>query len=185
MLRVALAIAAGKERAIYGCVHSIGRAHVLEDPFHERNFVFDPPAIQVRGTLVAYAVDNHGRAQTFIDAYDLRFDPESGRSPAKGVPQRAGRSFGYVKVGSLSLTKRGSIAWIACPEDPDDGNPVANQRPGCVRPGRRDAVWVLPHDATKKVLLDRGRSIDPRSMTRRGLRFCWRRGGGLRCRRVP
>jgi hypothetical protein len=170
---------------VYGCLRSSGRTWLIEDAFHARNFVFSPPAIELAGPVVGYAVDSHGRDQTFIEVIDLRHDPLDHVSPNKGVAQPAGGRFGFVKVGSLSLARSGSVAWISCPEDPDVGNPEAEQRPGCVRSGKLDSVWALPHADESKTLLDRGRSIDPRSITRRGRRFCWRRAGEQRCKRVP
>lgn len=175
----------GRERAIYGCLRGTGRTWLIEDAFHSRNFVFPPPAIKLVGTVVGYAVDSHGKDRTFIDVIDLRHDPLDHVSPNKGVGEPAGARFGFVKVGSLSLARSGSVAWISCPEDPNVGDPEAEQRPGCVHPGRRDSVWILPHADESKTLVDKGRSIDPRSIIRRGRRFCWRRAGAERCRRVP
>jgi hypothetical protein len=175
----------GRKQTLYGCAYSTGRPYALAAPGFDGAYAFPPPAIKVTGPVVAFAWDDHEDVTTYVSVVDVRHDPIERVSPNSAAPAEGGGHFTYVKVGSLQLGASGTVVWVACPEDPDKGNPTASPRPGCRHPGRRDTVWALRHDRRPKVRLDRGRSIDPSSLTRRGTRYCWIRGGRRRCKRVP
>jgi hypothetical protein len=176
----------GRKKTLWGCAYSVGREFRLADP-NEGAYAFPSPAVRVTGPIVAFAWDDQEGDATWVSVVDIRHNPLERVSPNSGAPAKAGGGAGYVKVGSLQLGASGTVAWISCPEDPDKGNPTASQHPGCEHPGRRDSVWVLPHDAQPraKVRLARGRSIDPSSLDREGRRYCWRQGGHARCERLP
>jgi hypothetical protein len=175
----------GRKQTLYGCAYSTGRSYALAEPNVDGTYAFPPPAIKVTGPVVGFAWDDHEDITTYVSVIDVRHDPIERVSPNSAAPAEGGGHFVYVKVGSLQLGASGTVVWIACPEDPHKGNPTASQRPGCRHPGRRDTVWALRHDKRPKLRLDRGRSIDPSSLTRRGTRYCWIHGGRKRCKRVP
>jgi hypothetical protein len=175
----------GRKQALYGCAYATGKRYALAQPNFDGSYAFPPPALKVTGPVVAFAWDDHEDITTWVSVVDVRHDPLQRVSPNSAAPVQAGPQFTYVKVGSLQLGRSGTVVWIACPEDPDKGNPTASQRPGCLHPGRRDTVWALRHDKRPKLRLDRGRSIDPSSLTRRGTRYCWLHRGRKRCKRVP
>jgi hypothetical protein len=172
----------GRHKALWGCAYSSGRQFRLTDP-DDGDFAFPPPALRVTARIAAFAWDDWDNVETHVRTVDLRYgfdrDP-----PNPGTPTFAGRSDFYVKVGSMALGADNALVWITCPENPDNGNPTASRRPGCAHSGRRDTVWAVSATGGPKVRLDRGRTIDPSSLTRRGSRYCWRHAGKRRCKRV-
>jgi hypothetical protein len=176
----------GRKKTLWGCAYAVGREFRLADP-NEGAYAFPPPAVRVTGPVVAFAWDDQEGDTTWVSVVDIRHNPLERVSSNSGAPVKAGGGAGYVKVGTLQLGASGTVAWVSCPEDPNKGNPTASQRPGCEHPGRRDSVWVLPHDAQPgaKVRLARARSIDPSSLDRKDRRYCWRQGGHARCKRLP
>lgn len=172
----------GRKKPLWGCAYDTGRQFKLTYP-DEGQFAFPPPALRVTGRIAAFAWDDWDKVVTHVRIIDLRYgydrDP-----PNPGTPTLAGPSDFYVKVGSMALGADNALVWIACPENPDNGNPTALRRPGCVHSGRRDSVWAVRAAGGPKVRLDRARTIDPSSLTRRGARYCWRHAGKRRCKRV-
>jgi hypothetical protein len=176
-------LAPGRKQPLYWCAYSSGREIRLIDPF-DGTYAFPPPALRVTGHLAAYAWDDWENIETYVRTVDLRYG--YGRSaPNRGTPTLAGSGGGYVKVGNIQLGKSATVVWITCPENPDKGNPTASLQPSCDHPGRRDSVWAVRSDGKPKFRLDRGRTIDPTSLTRHGKRYCWRHGAHERCKRVP
>jgi len=89
------------------------------------------------------------------------------------------------RVGSLEVHRTAGVAWIQCPASMRKPGPVRSPSPNCVRPGRSvNRVYKAEAGSRTPVLLDRGRSIDPRSLTLRGSTLTWRKGGRLRRARL-
>jgi hypothetical protein len=173
----------GRKKTLWGCAYSVGREFRLADP-DDGAYAFGPPAVRVTGPVVAFAWNDREGITTWVSVVNLRHSPFARVSPNSGAPARGGAGSGYAKVGSVQLGTSGTAAWISCPKS--EANPTASQR-GCAQPGRRDTVWVLPHDAKPraKVRLARSRSIDPSSLVRDGEAYCWRQAGHMRCKRLP
>ena len=140
----------------------------LDDP-RDNAYAFGAPAIAVTGPLVGYAqtsLDDEGTDfETAVLVVDLRHPDE----PKRFAP--ASRASPAAKVGSLVMSQAGAIAWIACPET--DSPAVGSRSPTCIRPGASDRVYRLNSNDKRAALLDKGRSIDPASLSIRGSRVRW------------
>lgn len=147
-------------------------------------YVFRPPALQLRGSLIASAIDfcdPHADCETSIAVQDLsRASERSGLlNSSQGTPRR------LVKVGSLRFRPNGSLAWIACSENQPQVF-AASRQPNCVRPGR-GRTWVMRKivGSGKAEVLDTGRHIDPSSLRLSGQRLTWREAGRRKTRPLP
>ena len=165
----------------YGCHRATG-TQVLLASDAEPAALFPRPAISLRGPYVGYAVDTDtepaepGGRMTYVEVDDLR--PQDPDSETVGLVASAGPRR-VARVGSLKVSPRGAVAWIACPAPRD--NPLAADPSGqCKRPGANNRVYrarLTRAGVTRVELLDRGRSIDPASLRRaRDGRVAWRKG---------
>jgi hypothetical protein len=165
----------------YGCLRSSGSPVLLASDA-EPAALFPRPAISLVGTYVGYAVDTDtdptapGGRMTYVEVDDLR--PQQPGFEEAGLVVSAGpRS--VARVGSLKVSRRGSVAWIACPA-PSDGPLTADPDGRCTRPGAPDHVYRATldrHGNPRVALLDKGRSIDPSSLRRaRRSSVVWRHG---------
>ncbi len=165
----------------YGCLHSSG-VPVLLASDAEPAVLFPRPAISLAGPYVGYAVDTDtdpsapGGRMTYVEVDDLR--PQQPGFEVPGLVVSAGPRR-VARVGSLKVSRLGSVAWIACPA-PSDGPLAADPHGSCARPGAYDHVYraTLGRQGNPRVtVLDKGRSIDPRSLRRaRRLSVAWRHG---------
>jgi hypothetical protein len=171
---------------MYACAFSHPEFTSLMDGPLENVFAFLPPAISLSGTVIGYATngcpfgpdDGRSRCGTGVTAEDLTNGQIlQGRSAGP-------RDNALVKVGSLQVNKRGSLAWITCPERGDRHDAFGKRSPNCVRSGDLDSVWRLDIGERDPELLDRGRSIDPSSLRRSGPRITWLHGGKRRSARL-
>jgi hypothetical protein len=164
---------------IFGCAFSTGERYELDDI--DGLSAFTPPALSLAGPLIGYALNyfpNDGDIETYVFSHDLR------RSTYDHVVHRlASINPGavVVKVGSLRVTRRGSLAWITCPDSQyRTDTQTARRAPHCIRPGRLDRVIALTAGSTSPRLLDKGYEIDPSSLRLDGHRLSWRHSGRLR-----
>jgi hypothetical protein len=172
----------------YGCLRSTG-SQVLLASDAEPAALFPPPAISLSGPYVGYAVDTDtdpaasGGRMTYVEVDDLR--PQQPGQEVAGLVVSAGpRS--VARVGSLKVSRRGSVAWIACPA-PRNSPLAADPSGGCTRPGAYDRVYraSLTRDGTTRLdLLDKGRTIDPHSLRRVHRGVAWRHAGKSRAAKL-
>ena len=158
------------------CRRRDGQIGSLDSPI-DGITAFPPPAISLVGGRVAFALqvapsnapDDSGLDEyiTTIGIYDIETDRQ--RFVRRVGPAR------LMKIGSLVLSDRGSMAWIACPE-PRREPERARFGPTCDRPGSRDYVYVLPKGESRPRRVGTGRRIDPNSLKRRGDAITWRDG---------
>ena len=168
----------------YGCLKAFG-SQVLLASDAEPAALFPAPAISLIGPYVGYAVDTDtdtqspGGRMTYVEVDDLR--PQEPGQERAGLVVSAG-PLGVARVGSLKVSRRGAVAWIACPA-PSTGPLAADPSGRCTRPGAYDRVYraVLGSSGVARVkLLDRGRTIDPRSLRRVRSGVAWRHAGKTR-----
>lgn len=154
----------------YGCLRSSGNRVLLASDA-EPSALFPRPAISLYGPYVGYAVDTDadpsapGGRMTYVEVDDLR--PQEPGQEIAGLVVSAGPR-DVARVGSLKVSRTGSVAWIACPA-PSEG-PLASDPDGrCARPGAYARVFRarLRDDGSARVdQLDKGRAIDPASLRR-------------------
>lgn len=168
---------------VVACLQDSGVRDTLESP-GDTYYVFRPPALQLRGTLVASAIDfcpPEEDCLTSIAVSDLsRFGDRSALlNGSHDAPRR------LFKVGSLRFRPSGSVAWIACTEN-DPQVFSASRQPNCVRPGR-GRKWVMRKrvGSNKAEVLDTGQQIDPSSLHLAGSRLTWKKDGRRRARQLP
>lgn len=168
----------------YACLRASG-SQVLLASDAEPAAIFPVPAISLIGPYVGYAVDTDtdtsgpGGRMTYVEVDDLR-PQEPGREQA-GLVVAAGHS-DVARVGSLKVSSHGAVAWIACPA-PRDGPLASDPNGTCARPGTYARVFkaVLGAGGVAHVKeLDRGRSVDPRSLRRVHMGVTWRHNGKRR-----
>lgn len=171
------------EDDVVACLQDSDIRRTLASP-GDTYYVFRPPALQLRGTLIGSAIDfcpPEEDCLTSIQVEDLSrpSDPSALLNGSRGAPRR------LFKVGSLRFRPSGSIAWIACTEN-DTQVFSASRQPNCVRPGR-GRKWVMRDGggSTKAEVLDTGRQIDPSSLRLAGSRLTWRKDGRRRIGRLP
>jgi hypothetical protein len=167
---------------VYACHKASGEALILGDSFIG-DYPFLPPAIALAGPVIGYADElcDEESCDTSVSAIDMRHphDYRGNLNGSYGGPpgQR------LVKVGSLRVTRKGSLIWIACPEK-RHSRLTGSRRPNCVRAGARDAVYrSLSRGELER--LDRGKTIDPSSLRLTRHRASWRHGHHWRHANVP
>ncbi len=168
---------------VVACLEDSDVRRTLESP-GDTFYVFRPPALQLRGTLVGSAIDfcpPEEDCLTSIQVRDLSrpSEPSALLNGSRGTPRR------LFKVGSLRFRPNGSLAWIACSEN-DAQVFSASRQPNCVRPGR-GRTWVVRKSVgmSKAEVLDTGRRIDPSSLRLSGSRLTWKKDGRRRVRQLP
>jgi len=168
---------------VVACLQYSDVRDTLESP-GATYYVFRPPALQLRGTLVGSAIDfcpPEEDCLTSIQVEDLSrpSDPSALLNGSRGAPRR------LFRVGSLLFRPNGSVAWIACTEN-DTQVFSASRQPNCVRPGR-GRKWVMRKrvGSNKADVLDTGRQIDPSSLRLAGSRLTWKKDGHRRARQLP
>jgi len=160
------------------CRRRDGEIGSLDSPI-DRTTAFPPPAITLVGGKVAYALqigptnapDDPGRDEyvTVIMIRDIQTNGD--RYVFRVGPAR------LMKIGSLVLSARGSVAWIACPE-PHREPERARFGPTCDRRGALDYVYVQRAGESRPRRVGAGRKIDPNSLKRMGDAITWREGRG-------
>jgi hypothetical protein len=172
----------------YACLRASG-SQVLLASDAEPSAIFPVPAISLIGPYVGYAVDTDtdtsgpGGRMTYVEVDDLR-PQEPGREQA-GLVVAAGHG-DVARVGSLKVSSHGAVAWIACPA-PRDGPLASDPNGSCTRPGTYARVFkaVLGANGVTHVKeLDRGRSVDPRSLRRVHMGVAWRHNGKRRAAKL-
>jgi hypothetical protein len=178
-----------RSHKLLACLLETGRRTLLDQP--PDTIVYPPPAIDLAGHYVAYALegtdDPEGEADTIVQMRDLRtsdtppqFSPDRGAAYATGRP-----NFYDAKVGSLRARPNGSVAWIACRTSDNIPEEWGDPRPSCVRPGAVDEVRGLRVGESKAETIDVGRGIDPRSLRLKDGRIHWKRHGRTRSAPLP
>lgn len=169
---------------VVACLAGTRVRSTMESP-GDTYYVFRPPALQLRGTLIGSAIDfcdMETGCKTSIAVEDLaRTDREQLLNSHSGGP----RGQRLIKVGSLRFRPSGSVAWIACTEN-DPQVFSASRQPNCVRPGR-GRKWVMRKriGSSKADVLDSGHQIDPSSLRLAGSRLTWKKDGDRRVRQLP
>jgi hypothetical protein len=159
---------------VYACYKASGATRSLGASI-SGDYPFLPPAMALAGPVIGYADEecDEEYCASGLSAIDLNgsYAAEKGHRLAK--------------VGSLRVTRRGSLIWIACPEK--RGSRLTGSRePTCVRPGARDGVYLSAAPAgTPLKRLDRGRTIYPGSLRLKAGRATWRHGRRYRHAKVP
>ena len=167
-------------RASYGytvrCDLGMGNPLAIDSP-PDGSFAFRPPAMALAAHKLGYSVetlDNDSNAYTTVEVVDVR-------KPVGLDQPEARRVVTDSKVGSLVVRPRGAVAWITCSAAPES---TGKFRRACSRPGAFDRVYRWPAGRKTPELLDRGRTIDPSSLRRRGGVISWRHGGRIRSARL-
>ena len=158
----------GTRRMLSACVFSQGKTVELDSP-REGIHGHVPPGLVLNGTIVGYAVVHcFEDCSTSVEAVDLLKPADENRINVSGASRRDE----VVKVGSLTVTRAGGLAWIACPRGSDFE--LTRRSPTCVKPGYKDSVYRDPAGAKGlPERLDIGRAIDPSSLRRKGTRLTW------------
>ena len=162
----------------YQCAFDTGRVIEVDDPF-EASFAYRPPAMDLAGRLLAYAIDSNsvdGPSNTSIIVRDLSQGPRYDDT-VLDVSARTSETQLAPKIGSVVANPGGGVAWISCPQAPRvDGT----RGPTCLRPGHPDHVFKVDSGTKRRRLLASGSDIDPGSLRLRGSRLTWRQGGRTR-----
>lgn len=174
----------GVEGGVVACLAGTSVSRDLESQ-RDTYYVFRPPALQLRGTMIATAkdfCDSESGCETSIAVQDLA---RTGREQLLNSHIGGPRGRRLIKVGSLRFRPSGSVAWIACIE-PSPEVFVASRQPNCVRPGR-GRKWVMRKriGSSKADVLDSGHQIDPNSLRLAGSRLTWKKDGDRRVRQLP
>jgi hypothetical protein len=163
------------ERTLEACVFSKGAGVELDSP-REGMHGHVPPGLVLNGTVVGYAVvDCFEDCSTSVEAVDLLLKPPD-ENPINWSD--ASRREEVVKIGSLTVTRSGGLAWIACPRGLDFE--LTRSWPTCLKPGYKDTVYrdaAGPFAPPERLGI--GRDIDPSSLRRKGSKLTWRQGGKL------
>lgn len=159
----------GGGRALRGCARAVGKSLVLA-PSGEW---FPPPAIDLDGTLVAFAQVNTDEVEnplTQIAIFDLA---RAARTDTVFVSSAA-------RVQGLRLRAPGSLAYLLCFNAGTyrDGNP---ERRACAEPGRHEKQVLIRPFGGEERLLARSTGIDPLSLRQLGDLVTWRDRGRRRC----
>jgi hypothetical protein len=168
---------------VFACLKATGGGTVLGSSVRD-DYPFLYPAIDLTGPVIGYADEACDRefCGTVVTATDMRHphDVHGFLNGSYGAP----RPHQLVKVGSLRVTRRGTLVWIACPERGRRAKLTGARKPNCVRRGDRDAVYLsVPGSPLKR--LDHGRTIDPSSLRLRSGRASWLHGHRRRHAPVP
>jgi hypothetical protein len=160
----------GADRLVVACHYRTGRRRVLQSS-EQGIYVYPPPAIGLRGELVAYAVEDQSDPVspflTSIGVMNVRTGRPASRYALADPPNT------NAKVGSVAVSRRASVAWIACKFG---GTSEAQPRPECTRPGSQTRVYRLPAGSEKPEMLAEGTAIDPRSLRLVGGNVKWKNG---------
>jgi hypothetical protein len=168
-----------RSRRLVACLRATGHRTFLDLP--PDVVVYPPPAIDLAGHYVAYALegtdDPEGEADTTIQMRDLRTSHTPPQfAPDRGAVLATRRPNLYdAKVGSLRAQPSGSVAWIACRTSDNIREEWGEPRPTCVKPGAVDEVRVLRAGRNRAETLAVGRGIDPRSLRLGDGRITWKR----------
>jgi hypothetical protein len=153
--------------ALWGCAYSAGKQITLDAP--DQIYAFLPPALHLNRSVVGFGFDLcDGDCRTTVTAVDLTTGADINAGPASASTR--------VKIGSLRVRSNGSVAWIACPEH-QRRDLTASRRPNCVRAGSLDSVYRRRVGSRTRELLDRGRAIDPSSLSLTGTTLSWLHNG--------
>src|SRR3954454_2385131 len=127
----------GRDNLVIACHLRTGRVSVLQSS-EQGIYVYPPPAIALRGELVAYAEENQSDPVspflTSISVMNVRTGRPASRYALADPPNT------NAKVGSVAVSRRASVAWIACEFG---GTSEAEPRPECTRPGTETRVYRL------------------------------------------
>jgi hypothetical protein len=169
---------------VYACFKASGATRILGASF-SGDYPFLPPAMALAGPVIGYADEqcDEEYCASGLSAIDMRH-PHDAQGDLNGS-YAAEKGHRLAKVGSVRVTRRGSLIWIACPEK--RGSKLTGSRePTCVRPGARDGVYLSAAPAgTPLKRLDRGRTIYPGSLRLKAGRATWRHGSRYRHAKVP
>jgi hypothetical protein len=168
---------------VFACLKATGDSSMLGSSF-SGDYPFLYPAIDLTGPVIGYAHEECDEefCATSVMATDLRH-PDDFRGSLNGS-YGAPRPHRLVKVGSLRVTRSGTLVWIACPERRHT-KLSGSRKPNCVRAGAADAVYMRVSRSEPLKRLDHGRSIDPSSLRLKSGRASWLHGGHRRHVAVP
>jgi hypothetical protein len=166
----------GADRLVIACHYGTGRRQVLQST-EEGLYVYPPPAIALRGQLVAYAVEDQtdpaGPILTTVTVENVR----TRRSAIGYTPVDPRGPHPQAQVASVALARDASVAWIAC----DFGAPSKGVRsPECSRAGVEMRVYRRNAGASEPELLEDGTTIDPLSLRLAGRNVKWKSGDAIR-----
>jgi hypothetical protein len=158
--------------AVVGCVFAKGRQIGLDSPI-EGFYAHMPPALALNGTVLGWAAtDCSQECATEVHASDLARSPDE----ALNYSTATLREDEQVRIGSLTVTRAGGLAWITCPR-----RTRSEVEPRCLKPGAKVGVYrkAAGFDTpTERVAF--GRDIDPSSLRRRKSTISWIQGGERR-----
>lgn len=149
------------------CRYATGERRRLENREDGRT-AFGRPSLDVAGNWAATAILDETDPNAFptfvaIDAVNVR------TGKRRGVYADPG---GFVDVGPVKVTPRGSLAWVTCA-------PSMGPNP-CTETGADDRVYAWAAEAEKPTLVGSGKDIDPSSLALHGTTLSWLQGGVLR-----
>jgi hypothetical protein len=160
---------------VFSCLKATGEGDILGGS-SVGDYPFLPPAIDLAGPVIGYATEECDRefCGTSIDAVDVRHknSVDGFLNSSYGSP----RHHTVVKVGSLRVSRRGTLVWIACPERSKHSKLIGSRKPNCVRAGDADAVYLRAPGGKPLRRLDHGRTIDPSSLRLKAGRASWVHG---------
>ena len=158
--------------ALVGCVFARGRQIGLDSPI-DGYYGHLPPAMALNGTVLGWvSTDCSEECGTAIHADDLARFPDEALNGGSATldPDE------HVRVGSMTVTRSGALAWITCPR-----RTRSEVQPRCLKPGAKVGVYRnLPGFDTPTERLASGRDIDPSSLRRKGSTISWIQDGTRR-----
>jgi len=128
------------------------------------------PVYAVNGPIVAQAVLRNPQrpaASTYLIVFDVRDD----RRPVRPVALPDPAPEDTIGLGRLRVTRSGALGYTACTDS------TAGERIFICRSRRRvNRVYMVSSTSSRRVLVDRGKGIDPRSLRLHAGRLSWRHG---------
>jgi hypothetical protein len=135
-----------------------------------QTYVQSTATMQFTGPLLAYAsgFTTSGLDESNLDVIDLR-EPAYGLSRSSSLATSE-----HADLAVARLRRSGAVAWVSYPES------YANIEVRCGSSRkRRKQLFVWPSRRASARLVDRGRSVRPRTFTLRGSLLTWRNGRKL------
>jgi hypothetical protein len=158
--------------SVVACIFAKGEEMWLDSPI-EGFYAHLPPALALNGTVLGWAAtDCSQECATEFHASDLALWPDEPLNYSAATL----REDEQVRIGSLTVTRAGGLAWITCPR-----RTRSEVVPRCLKPGAKAGVYrkAAGFD-TPTERLAVGRDIDPSSLRRRKTRISWIEGGERR-----
>ena len=160
---------------VWACDYGTGRRRLLESRAHGL-YVYPPPAIALRGELVAFVQeDQSDPVSPFLTMVTVQ-NVRTGRYPVSSALVDPSHNANTAVV-DVVVARDASVAWIACDlGGPNEGLPQRQ----CLRRGVEMRVYRKPASTNEPEQLDEGAAIDPLSLRLVGPNVKWNNEGAVR-----